>query len=195
MHGLINRAIQCFLRDTYGDDVWDRIMQQADLGYSSFESMLIYEESVTFTVLELAAQALRKSPDDLLEDLGTYLVSHDNVEALRRLLRFGGVDFVEFLHSLNDLPDRARLAVPDLFLPELTLEEPNEGEFRLRCAAHYPGFGHVMVGVIRAMADDYGALAFTDYVGADAEDEVISIMLLQEDFAAGRSFELAQKAG
>lgn len=195
MHGLINRAIQCFLRDTYGEDVWDKIMQQADLGYSSFESMLIYEESVTFRILELAATALRKSSDDLLEDLGTYLVSHDNVEALRRLLRFGGVDFVEFLHSLNDLPDRAKLAVPDLFLPELTLEEPCEGEFCLRCAGHYPGFGHVMVGVIRAMADDYGALAFTHYVGVDADDEVISIMLLEEDFAAGRSFDLAQKAG
>ena len=195
MHGLINRAIQCFLRDTYGDDVWDKIMQQADLGYSSFESMLIYEESVTFRILELAAAALRKSSDDLLEDLGTYLVSHDNVEALRRLLRFGGVDFIEFLHSLNDLPDRAKLAVPDLFLPELMLEEPGQGEFRLRCGGHYPGFGHVMVGIIRAMADDYGALALTNYVGAEGDDEVISIMLLQEDFAAGRSFELAQKVG
>ena len=59
MHGLINRAIQCFLRDTYGDDVWDKIMQQADLGYSSFESMLIYEESVTFRILEMAAAALK----------------------------------------------------------------------------------------------------------------------------------------
>ena len=195
MHGLINRAIQCFLRDTYGEELWTKIMQQADLGYSSFESMLIYEEDVTRRILELAAVTLKKSRDDLLEDLGTYLASHDNVEALRRLLRFGGVDFVEFLYSLNDLPDRARLAVPDLFLPELQVDDDGSGEFHLRCGGHYPGFGHVMVGVIRAMADDYGALAFTDFVGVDGDAEVVSILLLDESHWAGRSFELAQKVG
>jgi len=196
MHGLINRAIQCFLRDTYGADVWARIMQEADLGYDSFESMLIYEESVTFQIIDIAVAELRKSKDDLLEDLGTYLVSHDNVRALRRLLRFGGLNFNDFLHSLDDLQDRARLAVPDLYIPSLQVDEVQPGEFRVESDDYYPGFGHVMVGIIRGMADDYGALAFTNII-SQAQDggATISITLLDEDFAMGRSFELAQKAG
>ncbi len=59
----------------------------------------------------------------LLEDLGTYLVSHPNVQGLRRLLRFGGAGFIDFLHSLDELHDRARLAVPDLDLPQLELRD------------------------------------------------------------------------
>ena len=40
MHGLINRAIERFIRDTYGRDVWALIVARAGLGFSEFEAML-----------------------------------------------------------------------------------------------------------------------------------------------------------
>ena len=49
----------------------------------------------------------------MMEDLGTYLIMNPSFPAVRRLLRFSGVTFLDFLHSLDDLPDRVRLAVPD----------------------------------------------------------------------------------
>ena len=126
-----------------------------------------------------------------LEDLGTYLVSHPNVEALRRLLRFGGVDFVDFLHSLDELSDRARLAVPDLALPPIELEAQRGDRFELRCRSMRPGFGHVMVGVLRAMADDYGALAIIEHGGASGGEETIAVDLMLAGFTSGRDFDLA----
>ncbi|MEL6549781.1 MAG: heme NO-binding domain-containing protein [Pseudomonadota bacterium] len=194
MHGLINRGLQCFLRDTYGPETWAEVMQEADLGFTSFEAMLIYEDEVTQAVLELATVKLGKAPHDLLEDLGTYLVSHPNTQALRRLLRFGGVDFIDFLHSLDDLPGRARLAVPDLHLPWLELREMEDGSFTLRCGAGLPGYGHVMTGILRAMADDYGALAFLELDESRKTYDVLRIVLLDEAFTEGRSFELAREA-
>ncbi len=74
------------------------------------------------------------------------------------MLRFGGVTFVDFLHSLEDLPDRGRLALPDLDLPELHITDHGPDFFTLKCRAELTGAGHVMVGLLRAMADDYGAL-------------------------------------
>ncbi|MFP4406146.1 heme NO-binding domain-containing protein, partial [Rhodosalinus sp.] len=111
MHGLINRAIQCFVADTYGREAWIAVVHRADLGFTEFEAMMIYPEEVTPRVLDAACRELDKAPDELLEDIGTYLVSHPQAEAVRRLLRFGGVNFVDFLNSLDDLPERARLAV------------------------------------------------------------------------------------
>ena len=194
MHGLVSRALQSFLPDTYGPDVWTEIMERADLGYTSFESMLIYEEEDTLAVLDLATTRLGKTRDDLLEDLGTFLVSHPNTQALRRLLRFGGVDFLEFLHSLDDLPGRARLAVPDLVLQTLELREVDEATFMLICGNDIPGFGHVMMGILRAMADDYGALAFLELEENEESHETLRVILLDEAFAEGRSFELSRKA-
>jgi hypothetical protein len=153
--------------------------------------MLAYDDALTDAVLNAAARALDRPREALLEDLGTYLVSHPNLEPLRRLLRFGGVSFVDFLHSLDDLPERGRLAVPDLELPRFELHPLSAQQFLLRCTAPRPGFGHVMVGVLRAMADDYGALAMLDYTGRDGRVETITIDLLETRFAAGRPFSLA----
>ncbi len=137
---------------------------------------------------------MNRPRDDVMEDIGTYLVSHPNVEALRRLLRFGGVTFIEFLHSLDDLPDRARLAVADLNLPRIELHDHGPSRFSLICKSPVAGYGHVMMGILRAMADDYGALALLDYQGRDKRVETISISLIETEFAKGRVFDLGPRA-
>ncbi|MEM6372426.1 MAG: heme NO-binding domain-containing protein [Pseudomonadota bacterium] len=194
MHGLINRAIQCFVVDSYGTDMWVEAARMANLGFVEFESMLVYDDDVTPVVLDAVSSVLNRGRDEVMEDIGTYLVSHPNVEALRRLLRFGGVNFVEFLHSLDDLPDRARLAVSDLRLPRIELEEHGPGQFSLICQSAIDGYGHVMMGVLRAMADDYGVLAVLEHTGSEDGSETISITLIETEFAEGRAFELGARA-
>lgn len=190
MHGLTNRAIQCFVTDRYGPEKWAESVRVADIGFSDFESMLIYEDDLTNRILDAASVVLNRPRFDLMEDLGTYLVSHPNTEALRRLLRFGGVTFVEFLHSLDELPDRARLAVSDLDLPELDLRDQTATQFSLTCRSSISGAGHVFIGLLRTMADDYGALVMIEHVGASQGTETISISLVVSEFAEGRSFDL-----
>jgi len=199
MHGLINRSIQCFLRDTYGPDIWALVATEARLGFDSFEAMLSYDTALTEAVIVAATRVLDRPRDTVLEDFGTYLVSHPNLEPLRRLLRFGGMTFEEFLHSLEDLPERGRLAVPDLDLPMLVLAERGGEEFTLTCSFPLAGVGHVMTGLLRAMADDYGALVLIDTCGPEGgpQDaaEVVSVHLLERGFAKGRRFDLADRAG
>lgn len=194
MHGLINRAIQCFVTDSYGTERWTEVTQLADLGFQEFEAMLSYDASLTPRVLDAVGEVLNRPRSEVMEDLGTYLVSHPNVEALRRLLRFGGVTFVEFLHSLDDLPDRARLAVSDLDLPRIALREHGRGSFTLECDSPIAGYGYVMMGILRVMADDYGTLALLDHQGSGEGVETVSIALIETEFAEGRSFDLGARA-
>lgn len=195
MHGLILRTIQVYAQDTYGTARWAAIADRAHLEEPDFEAMLTYAEDVLDQVLAAASAVLEKPRDAFLEDLGTYLVSHPNSEALRRLLRFGGVDFLEFLYSLDDLPDRARLAVPDLDLPDLELRDAGQHMHELTVTGPLPGFGHVIVGVLRAMADDYGALALLEHKGRAEETETIAIALIETAYAEGREFDLGAGAG
>lgn len=191
MHGLINRSIQCFLRDTYGAATWAAVAREAGLGFDGFETMLTYDIAITENVLAAACRILGRPRDSLLEDMGTYLVSHENAQALRRLLRFGGVGYEDFLHSLEDLPGRARLALPDFDLPALDLADQGGGDFLLTCRFPLAGIGHVIVGLLRAMADDYGALCVVEHRGAGAGGERVAITLAAPTFAEGRRFDLA----
>ncbi len=90
MHGLVNRAMERFVRDTYGREVWIETIRRLDLGYTEFEAMMTYEPQVTKNVLTALGERLDKAVPELLEDIGTYMISHPNIEAPRRLLPAAG---------------------------------------------------------------------------------------------------------
>ena len=197
MHGLINRSIQYFVIDTYGPRSWEAVARLAGLKTLNFEAMLSYDDAVTDQVIEAGVQILGRPRETLLEDLGHYLVSNDSVTSVRRLLRFSGVNFVDFVNALEEFPERGHLALPDLDLPELELLDRGGGQFMLRCVAGLKGTGHIMVGMLRAMADDYGALVTLDNLGAEdgpegADDgaEIISILIADHCLYAARPFHL-----
>ena len=195
MHGLVNRSIQQYVCHIYGTSAWRDVTRKAGIGFTEFEGMLRYKETYTPLILDAASEVLNRPRADVMEDIGAFLVCHPGFEAVRRLLRFGGEDFVEFLHSLDDLHDRVRLAVSDLYLPNVELRGNVDGHFSLTCDAKLAGYGHFMIGVLRAMADEYGALALLEHKGAAQGIEVISISLVENDFAEGRAFDLGARVG
>lgn len=190
MLGLINRAIEDFLKSRYGEALWLRVVRSASLSCESFEPLLRYDPALTERVLQAACLELGRSRDTVLEDMGTALVAHQDRDGLRRLLRFGGVTFRDFLHSLEEVPDRARLALPDLHLPEIRLQDCGAGRFLLTTAPLFPGAGFVMIGLLRAMADDYGALVLLEMATAGTGADVIEIRVLDDAHSTGRRFDL-----
>jgi hypothetical protein len=194
MHGLINRSFQNYILDSYGVDPWLEVAARAGVSPPEFEPMLSYEDAITSAVLDAMGVVLRRPRNDVIEDVGAYLVSHPKTEAVRRLLRFGGVNFEDFLHSLDDLPDRARMAVAELHLPAIELHGYPDGSYSLICDSPMPGFGHLMMGILRVMADDYGALALLDLESGENGHEIVRIQLIQTDFADGRDFQLGLRA-
>ena len=191
IHGLIFWCFEGFLIFTYGIGHWRDIMCELELGHDSFEPVFRYDVDVANRLVAVAAQKLDKPPDTLLEDFGTFLVTDARVERVRRLLRFGGVNYTDFLHSLEDLRGRAQLAVPDLDLPAIELDEISTEEFEVTCFSASHGMGFVLLGVLRALADDYGALAFLEHLGRNDQSETISVRLLEIRHGEGRAFHLA----
>jgi hypothetical protein len=195
MHGLINRSIEGYVRAAHGDATWARAAAAAGLDPGGFEAMLTYDDALTPRVLDAVARVLGRPRGEIMEDIGTFLVTGPGSEPLRRLLRFGGVDFEDFLQSLDELPDRARLAVPDLVLPALRLKLVAPGRYHLDCAAQVAGFGHVIMGILRAMADDYGALVLLDAAAGHAGTERLTIDLVSARFSEARTFRLGAETG
>ena len=148
MHGLINRGIQRFVTDSYGQERWTEVTRLAGLDFVEFEAMLIYDDAVTNRLLTAAC---------------------------------------------NDL-DSARLAASDLVIPELELHEHCNGRFELICESPIEGCGHVLMGALRVMADDYGTLAYLEHTESRKGFETISITLIEAEFAEGRHFDLGAGA-
>lgn len=185
MHGMVNRSIEHFLRATYGDALWQDIARAGGLDPAGFNGMRKYADDVTDMMLQSASTALGKSTNDILEDTGAWLVQ---IEAMRRLLRFSGGKFSEFVLALEELPARARLVLPDLEIPPLLVAELEPDLYRIY-GEGWGGFLWIVSGALRGMADDYGVLALIEAGGTAVEMRV-----LMQEFSEGRPFEFAPTA-
>lgn len=195
MHGLINRSVQSYVCRRYGTDFWVEVAERASLGFTSFEAMLTYDDAVTSRVLNALGDIVDRSRGEMMEDIGLYLVTDETLTGLRRLLRFGGVDFEDFLNSLDEMPDFVRLAVPHLNVPQLELHPRAEGLYILECRKAIAGFDSLMIGVLRGMADEYGALALFETVAANDKVQKLSIQLVDNAYAEARHFTFAEHVG
>ncbi|MDO5614279.1 MAG: heme NO-binding domain-containing protein [Paracoccus sp. (in: a-proteobacteria)] len=183
MHGLINRSIEGFLRHTYGDSFWHDVAGASGIDARGFQTIRNYPDAVSFGLVNQAALRLDKPEAELLEDLGAWLAAR---EPLRRLLRFSGRDFADFLFSLEEWPGRAHMVIPDLGMPRIRIEPKSGDELRVVMPDCFPEWRSVMAGLIRAMADDYGALGLIA-----VEGNGVRVQISDDAFAEGRAFELA----
>ena len=191
MDALLLRSLQSYVIDTFGSSSWQKACSTAGLPVATFEPMLRYDPGTADRIALVVAGVLGRSVDTVWEDVGTYLVTNSDHEGVRRLLRLGGTCFVDFLHSLEELPGRARLAMPHLETPELTLHEVCSDRFELRCQSPVRGLQRVLVGLLTAMADDFGALCLIE----PCEDSCTVISVLDRRHAEARHFHLALPEG
>lgn len=186
MDALLLRSLQSYVIETFGTPSWQEVCCRANLTVETFEPMLRYDPGTADRIALVAAEVLGRSVDTIWEDVGTYLVTNPEREGVRRLLRFGGTTYSDFLHSLEDLPGRARLAMPDLELPGLTLQEVGPDRFELRSQSHLRGLQRVLVGLLTAMADDYGALCLIE----PGPENRTMISVLDRSHSQARQFDL-----
>lgn len=192
MHGMINRALQGFIVETYGDDVWMEVRTMADLRIDEFEAMLHYEDTLTVACFDAVVNIMHQDVASVKEDLGTFLITHPPLDPLRRLLRFGGATFTEFLLSLNELADRGRMAIPDIGLPEIKVRQVDPFQYTMQVKWSLPGASAILLGALRAMADDYGALASLSVDEDQDGYECLKVEIHDSHHAEGRQFHLAE---
>ncbi len=193
MHGFISKGVLCFVRDVHGPKMLDRVVQAVGVDLESPELYLTTDETVPTRAMTIVSNSLNRPLDDVLEDFGTYLICHENTSALRRLMRFSGHDFEDFLAALPDLAPRVRMAVPGLLLPAIDIDEFSSGR-TIRVHGGLDGFAQVIVGVIRAMADDYGALVQVDLERGHDDLWLVQVIVFDTGFGAGREFSLLEVA-
>ena len=57
MHGIVNRGLQLFLIEEYGEDFWRELAVSLDQE-SGFEALLLYDDEVTRGLMSAAARRL-----------------------------------------------------------------------------------------------------------------------------------------
>ncbi len=182
MHGMVNRSIEHFLRANYGDGIWHQVATDAGVDTGGFNGLTKYPESVTAQLLRAASAQLDKTSFELLEDVGAWLVQ---LESLRRLLRFSGSSFDDFVFALEELPGRVAMVLPGLPFKPITVSRKGDNRYLISGTDWQRGLPWIVAGALRGMADDYGVLALID-----ATDDGVRLHVLVQEFSEARPFHL-----
>lgn len=184
MHGLINRSFESFVRKSHGEAVWEELAAGISVDRRGFQAVRNYPNQMTMDLIHATSRALDVSRQDLLEDIGAWLPKQ---EAVRRLLRFSGSDYHDFVQSLDELSARADMVLPGLGLPGIDVEVLSMSEFILYISGDDEDWSAVLAGLLRAMADDYGVLALVENRPGGA----LHISIPDSAFSTGKRFDLA----
>ena len=117
---------------------------------------------------------------------------HLNQDGVRRLLRFGGAYFHDFLFSSNEFNARIDLIMPGLNLPKINIVCGAKNQLPIRLVPSWSEFTYLCIVILHVMADDYGALIRLAHF-AHTGLAVIQITLVDDRLAVAQGFKFAAR--
>ena len=117
MYGMVNRALEEMVLDRFGEDVWQEIKSRSGVQISAFQSLGVYDDSVTFGLVEAASAVLEQPAPELLRTFGRYWIDFALRSSYGALLRQSGSDLHELLPMLDQMHTRIGLSFPESHHP------------------------------------------------------------------------------
>ena len=182
MHKIATNCLEMFLKDAYGDDLWQSVADAAGFDSGDLLNWHGASEEVAESIFVEASARLGKSRQEFLEDMGAWLTHQ---EPIRRLLRFSGGRFYDFLGSLREIVPRIKMVLPDIGISNLRVSTNGTGSYCILGKEEDVDFIWIISGAIRGMADDYGALAV---ISTSANSVNVDVAL--PEFSERRGFSL-----
>ena len=190
MYGLVNNGIRTFIAEHYGEEAWCAICADAGVDDVSFESMMSYEDAVTYDLVGAICRKLDLTAEQVLEMFGHFWVGFSSETSIGKVMQFQGDSFVDRLASLDEMHDRVRLAMPHLMPPSFEFEEGADGMHRLHYHSHRKGLQPMVMGLLRGLSEESGieiAVRIAESRGDGHDHDVFEIRVVDASKAAGES--------
>lgn len=151
MYGMVNKAIEDLVRQSFGDDAWDRIKEQAGIDVDIFISNEGYPDDLTYKLVGAASAVTGMPADKILFAFGEHWLLKIARQEYGGLLEAGGRTLRDFLINLPNFHARIMLIFPKLQPPRFRVEETGERELELHYLTHRDGLGAFVVGIVSGL--------------------------------------------
>lgn len=157
MYGMVNRAIEQFIREEHGEEVWERVASKASVS-ADFISMQQYPDSVSVDLVVGLSEVTGTGPAQVLADVGEYWVSFAYNSSYGDLLDIAGDTLPEVLANLDEMHTRVGQSFDDLNTPSFWVSDLTEDSMILHYSSNREGLAPMVVGLVRGL----GKLLDTD---------------------------------
>lgn len=155
MYGLINSSLQSMIREKFGDEQWQAVLEESGVPEDSFLTMRSYDDSITYDLAGAASRVLDAPVDTCLEMFGEYWVLETASKSYGPLLDAAGNDLIEFLNNMNALHDRITGTFLNYVPPEFRVETLGEGRHHIHYISQREGLTGFVVGLLNGLAQRF----------------------------------------
>jgi hypothetical protein len=155
MYGLVNKAVQDLISESYGDDKWEAVKQKAGVDEEIFISHDSYPDEVTYRLVEAASEVLELPADSVLEAFGKHWILNTASKGYGEMLDAVGGSLGEFLENLPDFHTRVMVLFPNLKPPTFKVSDRKDRSLRLHYHTDRRGLTQFVVGILQGLAQRF----------------------------------------
>lgn len=152
MYGVINKAIEEFVNENYGEQSWLRIKAASGIDIDFFVSNEPYDDSVTYDLAVACAEELKLTVPDVLFAFGEYWVLNTSMRKYAAMMESGGKDLFDFISNLPSFHNRVSLIYPNLTPPEFNVTDAGEGKLKLHYYSKREGLESFVRGLLHGLS-------------------------------------------
>merc|ERR1712013_66362 len=153
MYGYFNHAFEKFILQKYGPEKWEIIRMEAGMFDESFEDKELYDDNMTYEIIDAACDVLDMENEMLQEVFGETYFTHCLSTHHSLLLTKLGTNLFDFLANMDTLHDHLSLSYVGVKIPSFRVRQ---SEDRTSISVDYHtervGLEYVTKGVIRMAA-------------------------------------------
>ena len=171
MYGLVNKAIQELVSESFGTDTWSEIKVKAGVSQEAFISNQAYSDTITYDLVAAAAEVLETPADQVLRAFGEHWVLNTAARGYGDLMDAAGDNLVEFLTYLPNFHARVNLIFPELIPPSFEVEDVTDESLTLHYHSERPGLQDFVVGLVQGLGKRFNTPTTCTHLRGKAEGE------------------------
>ncbi|XP_062537578.1 guanylate cyclase soluble subunit beta-1 isoform X4 [Armigeres subalbatus] len=152
MYGFVNYALELLVLKNFGINIWEQIKKKAQVNMEGqFLVRQIYEDDITYNLIEAAVEILNIPAGDILELFGKTFFEFCQDSGYDKILQVLGATPRDFLQNLDALHDHLGTLYPGMRAPSFRCTE-TDGQLVLHYYSERPGLEHIVIGIVKAVA-------------------------------------------
>ncbi|XP_055900175.1 soluble guanylate cyclase 88E-like isoform X1 [Biomphalaria glabrata] len=149
MYGLLLQSSADFLKNKYGEELWEKIRKECNLTMSGFATHNIYSENIMVDMASAASKITGDTLETIMDCFGVEFVNFVGQFGYDRILKVLGRHMRDFLNGLDNLHEYLRFSYPKLKPPSFFVEDETKNGLTLTYRSRRKGFLHYVKGQIR----------------------------------------------
>lgn len=119
---------------------------------SVFDALEVYDDAMTYRLIECAQEELSVSSEELLRRFGHYWIHHIAAEKFSEIISHSGAGFVEFAKNIDHMHDRVKVIFPACSPPSFRVVELDEGLLLVDYYSSRRGLLSFVIGLFEGLA-------------------------------------------